>query len=469
MKIFHKFTSIILCLSLILFFSTSFAFGVDWSTTDQSNLSNIASRLTYGSYSAAGWLSRIYGTLAGTNGSAIDYLSTISSKLQYQQSIYNTLSTMATNVVSIKNALTANSGNSLGNILENIYNEFISTSAGGTVTHYIQRIFNYNANISNNVASISSLASDLTNEVLTDLPLIKTGVDDLNTKTSNIYTLENNTLPGIYAYSGSIDSTATSIYDLQFAQLPKLEDLKIGLTNKYYGQSALSVLERKMNAHYALLNSSGEYTTYTFYGNTLQTGTNNWNDGSPLGNIAVLLDRVMRSTAYMGYYMLNGSYNTQTFTNWKTLQSETFTPVSLATGLYSWASNIQNPIARLASVHASDEEIAAREKAAANQTAVVNNFIDPNGSGSLPTSSIGSVSDISDSFKDNFSTDASPAGLFDIFNSDHGSWFSQETADQLDTTNVSTRFLKTTPSNDFETPLLNQQIDEIYNALGVKK
>lgn len=143
----------------------------------------------------------------------------------------------------------------------------------------------------------------------------------------------------------------------------------------------------------------------------------------------------------------------------------TFTPLSSIDGIYKYLNALNTPLARLGYTLASDERIEAQEAAAANEDAVVDNFIDSNGNGSTSPSDIGSMSDLSSGYKQNFSTDASPSGIFDIFNSDHATWFSQETKNQLDTT-APTRSSKGSVS---ETPLLDKQIEDIYDALGVKQ
>ena len=155
---------------------------------------------------------------------------------------------------------------------------------------------------------------------------------------------------------------------------------------------------------------------------------------------------------------LHGFDSTQTATNWGSLGASTFTPASQTEGIYSWLSAIQTPVARLAYVLANSQEIAARDAAAADQQAVVNNFIDNQGQASAGVSDYTAIAGLSSGFKTNVSTDASPSGIWDVFNSSHGTWFSQETKNQLDTT-VQTREI-------FDTPYLDQQIEDIYNIIG---
>lgn len=140
-----------------------------------------------------------------------------------------------------------------------------------------------------------------------------------------------------------------------------------------------------------------------------------------------------------------------------TLSQELWTPKSAINGLYKYFAYTQRDVARLAHVYASDEEIATRDKAKANQSEVMNDFIDPNGSGSVSTTDIGNMAGYSSGFKSNFNTGVSGSGIWDAFNSNHYSWFSQATKDSLDTT------VQTRGSEDYPTPLLDQYYEDIMS------
>lgn len=181
--------------------------------------------------------------------------------------------------------------------------------------------------------------------------------------------------------------------------------------------------------------------------------------------MASLQNELAYDYSYIYTWLASGYNAQQTYTDPFTLNSSTFTPTSISNGVYTWLSKIQNPVARLSYVLASDERIEAQEAAAANEQAVVDNFIDSSGAGSASPSDIGSVSDLSSGFSSNISTDADPGDIFDIFDSNNFSWFSQEVADSLDTTNSNNR---SKSGFEYNTPLLDQRIDDIYDALGVK-
>lgn len=367
---------LITALCLILgSFSFCFAANATWSTTDQQNLSNAASRL-----------STIISTLQTTN---------------------STLNTISNRVLDISNAL-----------------------------------FDDNHSVAYWTSAISSWMSPIYNSI-TAIPV------DIST---------------IIGALGYFTDNGTTYH-------PYLNELNNALSNAFNQRSDGTGTDARNMAHSSLF-VGGDVSTFTypvhFLGlNGLKTTYNQkWGNGTPLGNIMLLLRYTNESninsftlTKQMAYTDYNAQ---QTGLSWTDIeQSITFTPTSSTNGLYNWLKNIQAPVARLSYVLASDERIAAQEAAAANEEAVVDNFIDNTGDGSASPSDIGSISDLSSGYKSNFGSDASVSGIFNIFNSNNMGWFSQETANQLDTTT------RTRRGSSFDTPLLDQQIRDIYDQIGV--
>lgn len=301
-------------------------------------------------------------------------------------------------------------------------------------------------------------------------------VSSITTTLSNIYT-RLGTIQGYLYDSGhsiaywvsAIDSWMQPIYSSLTSNLAAnlgLEPIISGLNDVINVSGGGTTYYPWLRRLYELDNVNGVPTPFTIYtpssnGNLsgyTWVGGNNWRDSIVTSNI-LLNDSLVRFYSNQYAYLATGFNYTQNAVNWGNLGSSSFIPISATDGIYKWLSSIQAPVARLSYVLASDERIEAQEMAAANEQAVVDNFIDSNGDGSVPTSSFSDVSGLSSGVTSNLSTDASPAQIWDIFNSDHGSWFSQETANQLDTT---TR----TRGSEFETPLLDQQMEEIYKSLG---
>lgn len=280
--------------------------------------------------------------------------------------------------------------------------------------------------------------------------------------TSNFAQL--NTLPTITTNTNQINDKNYRIYQ--------------ALTNYGFIDSANqnSTLAR-LNSHMALLsNYDGTYNLFRSNTNgTYTTITRNWMQGSPIGNLALLLQELDYSSAqqYLGRWNADlTGYNAQ-LSVWdsqgNTLQQTLFTPQSAINGLYNYLAYTQRDVARLTYVLASDEEIAAREKARDNQNAVLDNFIDDTGDGAISTNDFGSVADASKDIKDNLNTGVSASGIFDVFTGNHTSaWFSQTTANELDRTQANRSLLKANGlgASDYDTPLLDEKMNELLSIFG---
>lgn len=271
--------------------------------------------------------------------------------------------------------------------------------------------------------------------------------------------------------AGNIKSWLADIWQTNAVYLPALDTLKISLSNTYQDANSFTLSQAKQNSHRNLVdypNSTYTLKNISTYGQ-FTTSTINWTFGSPIGNVALILKR-LNDNYVQGYtdtynHTLSGFNSQQSFIDWENLNISTFNPNSQTNGIYSWLKNIQAPVARLSYVLASDQRIEAQELAADNEQAVVDNFIDSTGSGAASTSDIDSIAGFSSGYKSTFASDASPTGIFDLFNSSNMGWFSQETANQLDTTSNN----RAKSDNTFNTPLLDQQINSIYEQLGVKQ
>lgn len=370
-----RYICLIISLCLILSsFSICFAAAADWSTTDQQNLSNAASRLYYNNYSAAYYLYQINSKLSTVN--------------TYLSDIYSAL---------------FDSGDSVAEWLHNI-------------NSWLSPIYN----------SINAIPVDLF------------------------------TIIGALGYT---DSNST-----YHPYLSEYKDYLRGVGN--YGGITSSSFNKILDAHNGLPWSSGAWYSVSRF---LSDGTSynqsiNWSQGSPIGNLAVLFNYTAQNITNIGTLLsvrLLSSYDSpQNVVNWGSLSTSTFTPTSSTDGIYKYLNSIQAPVARLSYVLASDERIAAQQAAALAEQEVVDDFIDPAGDSSATASDFGSISNLSSGYQHNFGSTASVTGIFDIFDSNNFGWFSSETFNQLDTT-VATR------GSSFETPLLDQQLEDISRALGV--
>lgn len=188
-----------------------------------------------------------------------------------------------------------------------------------------------------------------------------------------------------------------------------------------------------------------------------------WKDGTPLGNIALMLLNLnwLNSDifAYAGdnFYEDYDSQLSVWDSQGSSLQQMLYTPTSVVNGLYKYFAYTQRDVARLAYVFANDEELEARELAQDNQQQVVDDFIDPDGIGSVSSTDLGDMATISNQIKDNFDTGISATNIFNVFDNNHYNWFTRATQNQLDT--VQTR-------SEYPTPLLDEYYNEIYSLFG---
>ena len=411
-----KIISLTIALCLVFgSFSFIFASATSWDTTDQANLQTIKNQLS------------------NTSGGSIYYMiSQINAAMRFSnKTIANWLADIENHLASALYYEDGGTSRSITWWLKEAVldlDQMVGTGSG-SILYYLNMINTRLGYINNNASTINTNTSN-----------IKIGIDDLNTSNSAIST-KISTL--IEDYMVPVRSAITTYLPLIKTDTDSI-NTTLTTSDTWSWNSWTSTLTN--NNEVSSFSRSGNILTQAVYGMQF------------VGRNVVYGFTKMFNQAYTGY-------NTQQIAkNWLTLQNSNFTPTSQTNGIYSWLANIQEPVARLSYVHASDEEIAAREKAEANQTAVVNNFIDSNGSGAATPSDFSSISSLSSGYQSNFGSDASVSGIFNIFNSNNMSWFSSETYNQLDTTNNNMRTISASLPN---TPLLDQKIADIYEAIGL--
>lgn len=302
------------------------------------------------------------------------------------------------------------------------------------------------------------------------------------------------TISGLTMYE-ILDYIAWNIdtdWNSEFAQLNTLPSVVSNLstlitatsniTSQYAYHQPIPSNTIVMNGHYSLFDVDPQITTsskrdgrYVVYRPTSTGGysqqTFMWQQGSPIGNVALLLKEQMNANALAYTYRWNADlkhYN-DNLTTWdsqgNTLTQVAFTPESAIQGLYRYLAFTQRDVARLAYAYASDEELEAREQAKANQEQIFDDFIDPSGDGSVSTTDLGDMAGISSGIKDNLDTGVSAGGIFDVFTGSHSDeWFSQATYNELMGIR-STRDVKSSGS-DYSTPLLDQQMNDLLSLFG---
>lgn len=319
--------------------------------------------------------------------------------------------------------------------------------------------------------------------IVSDLSNIKTTISNIYTKVNGIYNALFDDNHSVAYWASAIASWMQPIYQALTTNLVanlNLEPIIAGLNSIHIENGVTTYTPHLVDSSgrsigdtasllYGLLNrisgtiyKNGNYITASYNSYGLATGSNN----TATNNIFDAINNNLIALNNSSIQDHNDLFNYTkgypfSIVNVNTAENETFTPYSFGNALVRYLQKIQYPVARLGFILASDERIAAQEAAAANEEAVVDNFIDSTGDGSASPSDIGSISDLSSGYKSNFGSDASVSGIFNIFNSNNMGWFSQETANQLDTTTRSRR------GSSFNTPLLDRQIEDIYDQIGV--
>lgn len=284
----------------------------------------------------------------------------------------------------------------------------------------------------------------------------------------------------LYQYLPYIPNIANYVSSWMGQNNNYLNSLREGLTNNWSSYSYNTTQDRwsKM-AHYLLYPKDSTSAQFGWYEMTMigsdgvayQQGIP-WNGGTPLGNIALInkwsnenairMHQDFRNIAFTDYTGQLGIWDSQG----DTLTQEGWSPTSAINGLYKYLAYTQRDVARLTYVLASDEEIETREKAKATQTAVMDDFVDPDGVGAASVDDFGSISDASSGVQSNFNTGVSAGGVWNVFERNY-EWFSQETANNLSyQPQRSKKSLKAAPDQEYETPYLDSYYDELHDIIG---
>lgn len=279
-----------------------------------------------------------------------------------------------------------------------------------------------------------------------------------------------NALPSIATNTSSLNQFLNQEISRYIS--PYLRDIRQSLINYVDGDQwsgTVTAANVRQFAHRQLITdlTTGEYEHYNVLTNgSYNVGTRKWGLGTPLGNLALIMEGINKNfvVSHTLWYSSALTHFNDTLSTWEsqgnTLTQVNFTPDSAIQGLYRYLAYTQRDVARLAYVFASDQEIQARQYQQANQTSVLNNFINPNGSGAVGTSDLGAMAGVSSAIKSNFNTGVNASGIFDVFTGSHSDdWFSQSTYNQLMGIN-SNRAAKSSGS-DYPTPLLDERMNEL--------
>lgn len=198
------------------------------------------------------------------------------------------------------------------------------------------------------------------------------------------------------------------------------------------------------------------YTRINYYLPSLSTiATNTGNINTALSTTNNSLSSINSNFITSNTYLSNiQSYSSTSASNTS----------SILSGLSAYLPNIHDSVVQLQEVLASDEDLAIRQGQAQRVDQINDDFLDSSGSASVSLGDLGSAKDSVSEIKGAMSGGASASSLWAVLSSGSSSWswFSQETANDLDSTGSGNR----SRSNGSQYSYLQAYYDELGLSLG---
>lgn len=333
------------------------------------------------------------------------------------------------------------------------YAEAWTSQQAYTVTQGVTSILGQLMNFSNEFAYWATLNSSGNNNSVTyrfqDLMLSILHIEDWlipsGARPSNFLTMWDYVY-GIAEFSMQIVSNSSNIYSSIVSWASSNNEYLLRLRNSLSNMYGLTnTFDVYQNAHSQIPfnpNANGWYSliNYDNNGSSHLNGNYFWGNGSPIGNIALMLwvlqDNLSKQYQYewaanlTGYNATLGIWDSQQ----DSLTQETWVPQSAINGLYKYLAYLQRDVARMTFVLSSPEEQAAMENA--NESGVSALY------GELYDDSNGGVtlSDMSDTFntgkvaKQTFNSGVSFStnGLFSFTDDEGWGFWSQAVMNDMD-------------------------------------
>lgn len=278
-----------------------------------------------------------------------------------------------------------------------------------------------------------------------NLGLIQPDISDILDNSSHILTLEN------WLKSFTRSNPSTELYSVS---VPWRNDF----SNEWRGTVDISGFA------FPRLREDG---TWRYRSLVNSWGTNQITVLDALENLSILNNYILSfiNTPYSSYTSYR--YNSDTNKLAARLNSnDSYVQLySVQDSINDFSQAVQLPLGKLQFLLADDSSVSAK-KANANQESAALTGFTGSGSAAASVSDINAVKDSVGALKGATSGGASFSQAFNIFggNSDGWSWFTQATADSLDTTSSGSRMLRASVSNSH--PYLDAYYSDIYSILG---
>lgn len=321
----------------------------------------------------------------------------------------------------------------------------------------------------NRIGTLNGYVDGLESAMLTNntrLGTIDTAVGNIKSKLDSVYTSVDNLEGYTDDIEGTLSSILTAIQNQSFtvpqSLLDDVDSIESYSSTNNSRWSWNSSFNSSMTLRRYMQNGEGGSASDLSLNPTNRSIPNQiWYYLSSLNNSFVLASRDLLSGVSVN--------NTQTYLD-KDLNPISMGRTSFWRDFRNIGGNINNLVARLAFVLANDDEIAARQAAAANTAAAVSNVISLSGSGSAKPTDISGVADLKSSTVDSISSGVSAGTVFSQTGSGGHAWdwFTQDIADELSAPSGRSYVRSNSKSSGSDTPYLDAYYHDLEEAIGFK-
>lgn len=328
-----------------------------------------------------------------------------------------------------------------------------------------------------------------TQSILSAIPSYTTYIDGIEGTLTNIYSrlaTTNSYIDGIEGYVDQIESYVDNVESSLTGILSAIQNQSLTIPQSLLDD--VDSLDSTQSNFYNAVgnpNSSTGWGTYirnnpTFqlkrYRQTSNGGTTadidrTITDWNPLNQIWFWLYNINDSNILAYRDLLSGVFaNPANPPQWldKDLNATTLPRTSLWFDVRTIGVNINNILARLGYVLANDEDIAARQAAAATTDAAIDDFISGSGDASVSAGDLGSLASFTKSVTSSSAAPVDPSMIIQsIDSSSPWIWFTNDVLYSLEPTSSQRNQAKYSGSNSTDTPLLDSNLIDIQKALGL--
>lgn len=324
--------------------------------------------------------------------------------------------------------------------------------------------------------SISNLSSRLVNTLNT----INTNIDGLESSSSaaagslsNLYSrlaTTNSYIDGIEGYIDQIESYVDGVESSLSGILTAIQNQSLTIPQSLLDD--VDHIDSTVSAFSPLSYNSSALARYRqqFDGGSSLDLTVDLSARNSISNIWYFLANLNQSSVFAFRDLVGSVGSPATGFDWldKDLNSTNLGRTSLWRDFRTLGVNINNIVARLGFVLANDEDIAARQAAAATTEAAIDDFISGSGNASVSAGDLGSLASFTKSVTSSSAAPVDPSMIIQsIDSSSPWIWFTNDVLFSLEPTSAQRGQAKYSSSTSADTPLLDSNLIDIQKALGL--